>query len=67
MPAYDDANIFARILRGELPCHRLLDDEAARGRLGEDWRMVVTDEAGVLLFRFDFIVEAAQGDGPTTD
>lgn len=29
MPAYDDANIFARILRGELPCHRVLDDEAA--------------------------------------
>lgn len=25
-PAYDPHNIFARILRGELPCHAVLDD-----------------------------------------
>ena len=25
-PAYDPANIFARILRGELPCHKILED-----------------------------------------
>lgn len=36
----------------------LLDEEAMRGRLGEDWRLEVTDGAGVLLFRLDFIVEA---------
>jgi histidine triad (HIT) family protein len=26
-PAYDDKNIFARILRGELPAHRVYEDE----------------------------------------
>ncbi len=26
-PAYDPANIFARILRGELPCHRIFEDD----------------------------------------
>jgi histidine triad (HIT) family protein len=25
--AYDPANIFARILRGEIPCHKVLEDE----------------------------------------
>jgi histidine triad (HIT) family protein len=27
MPAYDDTNIFARILRGEIPCHRVYEDD----------------------------------------
>jgi histidine triad (HIT) family protein len=27
MTAYDDSNVFARILRGELPCHRVHEDE----------------------------------------
>ena len=27
--AYDESNIFARILRGELPCHRVFEDEGA--------------------------------------
>lgn len=27
MPAYDDANIFARILRGEIPCAKVYEDE----------------------------------------
>jgi histidine triad (HIT) family protein len=26
-PAYDDSNIFARILRGELPSHRVYEDD----------------------------------------
>ncbi len=26
---YDSTNIFAKILRGEIPCHRILDDEVA--------------------------------------
>lgn len=26
---YDPANIFARILRGELPCHKVYEDDAA--------------------------------------
>ncbi len=29
LPAYDDANIFAKILRGEIPCHRVFEDEVA--------------------------------------
>jgi len=28
MAAYDDSNVFARILRGELPCHKIYEDEA---------------------------------------
>jgi histidine triad (HIT) family protein len=27
MPDYDHANIFARILRGELPCHKVYEDQ----------------------------------------
>jgi histidine triad (HIT) family protein len=27
MTGYDDSNIFARILRGELPCHRVYEDD----------------------------------------
>jgi histidine triad (HIT) family protein len=29
MPAYDQNNIFAKILRGELPCHKVYEDEQA--------------------------------------
>ncbi len=29
MTAYDDNNIFARILRGEIPCERIYEDEFA--------------------------------------
>ena len=29
MPAYDEQNIFAGILRGEIPCHRVFEDEIA--------------------------------------
>lgn len=28
-PVYDDQNTFARILRGELPCHKLYEDDAS--------------------------------------
>ena len=27
-PAYDDSNVFAKILRGELPSHKLYEDDA---------------------------------------
>lgn len=27
MPAYDDSNIFAKILRGEIPSHRVYEDD----------------------------------------
>ncbi len=26
-PAYDDQNVFAKILRGELPCHKIFEDD----------------------------------------
>ncbi len=29
LPPYDDANIFARILRGEIPCKKVHEDEHA--------------------------------------
>ena len=29
MPAYDSNNIFAKILRGELPCYKVYEDEKA--------------------------------------
>jgi histidine triad (HIT) family protein len=29
MPAYDSNNIFAKILRGEFPCHKVYEDEHA--------------------------------------
>ncbi|MES1155905.1 MAG: HIT family protein [Pseudorhodoplanes sp.] len=29
MPTYDSNNIFAKILRGELPCHKVYEDEHA--------------------------------------
>ena len=28
MTAYDPSNIFGKILRGEIPCHKVLEDEA---------------------------------------
>lgn len=28
-PAYDEKNIFAKILRGELPCHKVFEDDVA--------------------------------------
>ena len=29
MPAYDTNNIFAKIIRGELPCHKVYEDDKA--------------------------------------
>ena len=29
MPSYDPNNIFAKILRGELPCHKVYEDDTA--------------------------------------
>jgi histidine triad (HIT) family protein len=28
-PAYDETNIFGKILRGELPCHKVFEDDVA--------------------------------------
>ena len=27
--SYDDSNIFAKILRGEIPCHKVYEDDVA--------------------------------------
>ena len=29
MPDYEDDNVFAKMLRGEVPCHRVFEDEVA--------------------------------------
>jgi histidine triad (HIT) family protein len=29
MPAYDQSNVFAKILRGEIPCHKVYEDDKA--------------------------------------
>jgi histidine triad (HIT) family protein len=29
MPAYDPNNVFAKILRGELPCYKIYEDDKA--------------------------------------
>ena len=34
----------------------IIADAGARADLGEDWRFEVTDAAGLILFRLDFIV-----------
>jgi histidine triad (HIT) family protein len=31
LPEYDPENIFARILRGEIPCHKIYEDESNLG------------------------------------
>jgi histidine triad (HIT) family protein len=40
MPSYDPNNIFAKILRGELPCYRVYEDEKALAFLDIMPRMV---------------------------
>ncbi|KNY24501.1 hypothetical protein [Methylobacterium sp. ARG-1] len=37
----------------------VIKDEAKRIALGEDWRIEVTDEQKLVLFRFDFISQEA--------
>ena len=34
----------------------IIDDAGRRGDLGEEWRVEVTDDTGLMLFRMDFIV-----------
>lgn len=38
---------------------RYFDNEADLVPLGEEWRMEVTDDRGLILFRLDFVVTAA--------
>ncbi|MGU3668470.1 DUF6894 family protein [Methylobacterium sp. A49B] len=51
LSSWDDARVEAIRMAGEI-----LKDKAHRIALGEDWRMEVTDETGLVLFRLDFSV-----------
>jgi len=51
---WEDARIEAIRLSGEV-----LKDHPKRLAIGEDWRMEVTDEWGLVLFRLDFHVMEA--------
>ncbi len=55
MMAYDPENIFAKILRGEIPCHKLHEDEDTLAFLDimprtEGHALVITKEPAVDLF-----------------
>lgn len=51
---WDEARLEAIRLCGEI-----LKEDAKRVALCEDWRMEVTDDTGLVLFRFDFAVMAS--------
>lgn len=53
--AYDDSNVFAKVLRGEIPCHKLYEDEDTLAFLdimprSEGHTLVVTKEKARDLF-----------------
>lgn len=54
LPGLHEAQVEALRLAGDL-----LRDGATRRRLGQDWRMEVTDEVGTPLFRLDLTVADA--------
>ena len=37
----------------------IIGDAGARADFGEEWRLEVTDHAGLMLFRMDFVVAAS--------
>jgi len=56
MAAYDPDNIFAKILRGEIPCHKLYEDDDTLAFLDimprtEGHTLVITKEPAADLFR----------------
>lgn len=54
LPSWDDARLEAIRLSGEF-----IKNQAKRVALGEDWRMEVTDENDLVLFRLDFSIMAS--------
>ena len=54
LAGWDEARIEAIRQSGDI-----IKGEAKRIALGEDWRMEITDERGLVLFRLDFIVVAS--------
>lgn len=51
LDSWEEARLEAIVLTGHL-----LKDHPKRIALGEEWRMEVTDENGLVLFRLDFTV-----------
>lgn len=54
LPDWEAARLNAIAVAG-----RLLTDEPERIALGEDWRMEVKDEEGLILFQLNFFVAAS--------
>ena len=54
LPDVQSARREAMILAGAV-----IEDSAKISKLGEEWRMEVTDDTGLLLFRLDFMVSQA--------
>lgn len=54
LPSWEVARLEAITVAG-----RVIADDAKRLGLGEDWRMEVTDEDGLVLFKLDFHVAEA--------
>lgn len=54
LPSWQDAQVLAIRHAGEV-----LQNDAERIKPGDDWRMEVTDEQGLIVFRLDFSVFAS--------
>lgn len=51
LPTWDDARVEAMRIANEV-----LSDRAHTTALGDNWRLEVTDDYGLILFRIDFAV-----------
>ena len=54
LAGWDEARLEAIRQSGDI-----IKNEAKRIALGEDWRMEITDERGLVLFRLDFTIVAS--------
>lgn len=54
LPSWTEARLVAIQCAGNI-----IADDRKRLALGEDWRMEVTDKAGLVLFRLDFSIREA--------
>ena len=62
LPSWEEARFEAIRLAGEI-----IRDDSKRIAVGEDWRLEVTDETGLILFRLDFnVMEAPALSGKRT-
>ena len=49
-------DIHAARREGVMRAGAMIEDVGKRNQSGDDWRMEVTDDTGLLLFRMDFVV-----------